>query len=188
MIEINKRAAIALMVVAFLAGVVFSTRGHAAGNAAAGKSVREQLVGEWSLVSRETTLADGKVVVDPALSATPKGVLIYDRAGHVAAQLSRQGRSLDLLANECADIAKIKGTNDTSQTVLGYDAYFGTYTLDEKEGVVTHHLESALFPADVGKDIKRWVSISGDMLTIKFKTTTREGAPVTRTLIWARMK
>src|SRR5207247_5982542 len=45
-----------------------------------------QLIGSWSLVSRQTTLADGKVVGDPGLSAVPKGILIYDRSGHVAAQ------------------------------------------------------------------------------------------------------
>src|SRR5260221_14768473 len=86
------------------------------------------------------------------------------------------------------DAQNVKGTNDTAQTILGYDAYFGTYTVDAKAGVVTHHLESALFPGDIGKDIKRNFSISGDTLTIRFHTTTAEGTPVIRTLVWARMK
>jgi hypothetical protein len=151
-------------------------------------SVREQLVGSWSLVSRETTLADGKAMADPGLSSTPTGVLIYDRSGHVAAQLSRRGRTVEMIPDECREAAQIKGTPDTAQTVLGYDAYFGTYTVNEAEGTVVHHLESALFPGDIGKDIKRFFSIAGDTLTIKFHTTTREGIPVTRTLVWARMK
>ena len=84
----------------------------------------DQLIGSWSLVSRQTTLADGKVVGDPGLSAVPKGILIYDRSGHVAAQLSRPGRTVEMLASECADAEKVKGTGDTAQTILGYDAYF----------------------------------------------------------------
>jgi hypothetical protein len=127
--------------------------------------VTEQLVGGWSLVSRVTTSADGKVLTDVGLSATPKGILIYDRAGHVA--------TVEMLADECREAQKVKGTNDTAQTILGYDAYFGTYTVNQKEGIVTHHLESALFPGDIGKSIVRRFAISGDTLTIKFNTTLR---------------
>ena len=53
---------------------------------------------------------------------------------------------------------------------------------------MTHHLEGALFPGDVGKNITRRFSISGDTLTISFNTTQRDGTPVTRTLRWVRMK
>ena len=150
--------------------------------------VREQLVGSWSLVSRVSTLSNGEVLPDRGLAATPKGLLIYDRTGHVAAQLSRQGRTVEMIGEECREATKIRGTNDTAQTVLGYDAYFGTFTVNEKEGFVVHHLESALFPGDVGKEIKRNLTISGDTLTIKFNTTTGDGTPVTRTLVWERMK
>jgi hypothetical protein len=148
----------------------------------------EQLAGGWRLVSRLTTRPDGRVLVDPGLSPTPSGILIYDRSGHVAAQLSRPGRTVDMLTDECLAAQKIKGTNDTAQTILGYDAYFGTYTVDEEAGVVTHHLESALFPGDIGKSIKRNFVVSGDTLTIKFHTTLADGTPVERTLVWARMK
>jgi Lipocalin-like domain len=148
----------------------------------------DQIVGGWRLVSRVTTTSDGRVVADAGLSATPSGVLIYDHAGHVAAQLSRPGRTVEMLESECRDAQNVKGTNDTSQTILGYDAYFGTYTVDAGNGIVTHHLESALFPGDIGKDIKRRFSISGDLLTIKFDTTQRDGTPIVRTLLWSRMK
>jgi hypothetical protein len=148
----------------------------------------DQLVGGWSLVSRVTTTSEGKALSDPGLSTTPRGVLIYDRLGHIAAQLSRPGRTVEMLGDECREAERVKGTNDTAQTILGYDAYFGTYTVNAKEHVVTHHLESALFPGDIGKDIKREFEIAGDTLTIRFHTTLRDGTPVVRTLVWARMK
>jgi hypothetical protein len=116
------------------------------------------------------------------------GILIYDQSGHVAAQLSRRDRTVAMLPEECQAAIATKGTPDTAQTILGYDAYFGTYKIDEHAGTVTHHLEAALFPGDVGKDIQRRFTISGDQLTIKFDTTTHDGVKVTRTLIWERMK
>jgi hypothetical protein len=183
-----RKAAFVLTCVLALTGVIARARTDIFAVASSRPDVREQLVGSWNLVSRVSTLANGDALPDRGLAATPKGVLIYDRTGHVTAQLSRQGRTVEMIPEECREAAKIRGTNDTAQTVLGYDAYFGTFTVNEKEGVVTHHLEMALFPGDVGKDIRRNFSISGDKLTIKFNTTTSDGTPVTRTLVWERMK
>lgn len=151
-------------------------------------SVRAQLIGSWLLVSRQSRRANGEVEADAGLSTTPIGILIYDQSGHVAAQLSRRDRTLAILAGECQAAITTKGTPDTAQTILGYDAYFGTYKVNENEGTVIHHLEAALFPGDIGKDIERHFTISGDQLTITFNTTTHEGVKVTRTLIWQRMK
>jgi hypothetical protein len=182
-----KKQVISFALAAVFVLVGFAARSGANAFASAHPDVREQLVGSWSLASRVSTLANGEVLPDRGLSTTPKGLLIYDRTGHVAAQLSRQGRTVEMIGEECQE-AEIRGTNDTAQTVLGYDAYFGTFTVNEKEGFVVHHLESALFPGDVGKDIRRNFTISGDKLTIKFSTTTSDGTPVTRTLLWERMK
>ena len=154
----------------------------------AATAVSAQLVGGWSLQSRVTTTAAGQVLVDPGLSKLPQGILIYDAYGHVAAQLSRPGRTVEMLGDECRKAMEVKGTNDTAQTILGYDAYFGSYTVDEKRGIVTHKLDSALFPGDIGKSIIRHFTIAGDVLTIRFATTLGDGTPVTRTLVWSRMK
>ena len=137
-------------------------------------SVRAQLIGSWRLVSRESRRENGQVEIDQGLSKLPLGVLIYDQSGHVAAQLSRRDRTVSIFNEECSAAAETKGTQDTAQTVLGYDAYFGTYTLNEEEGIVTHHLEAAIWPGDIGKNIDRHFNISGDQLAIVFKTTTRE--------------
>ncbi len=182
-----KKKTTAFVMVAVFAFAGFAARSGVNASVSASPDVREQLVGSWSLVSRVSTLTSGEVLPDRGLAATPKGLLIYDRTGHVAAQLSRQGRTVEMIAEECNEAAKVRGTNNT-QTVLGYDAYFGTFTVNEKEGFVVHHVESALFPGDVGKDIKRNFVISGDKLTIKFNTTTADGTPVTRTVVWERMK
>jgi hypothetical protein len=177
-----------MVATAILSALLPAPMSAANADAVTPSGVVDQLVGGWSLVSRVTTSADGKLLPDAGLSATPRGVLIYDRYGHVAAQLSRPGRTVEMLGDECREAGKVKGTNDTAQTILGYDAYFGTYTVDTNAGIVTHHLDSALFPGDVGKDIKRQFTIFGNTLTIKFHTTLRDGTPVVRTLVWTRMK
>jgi Lipocalin-like domain len=153
-----------------------------------GTSISAQLIGSWRLVSRQSKRANGELQADAGLSAVPLGVLIYDQSGHVAAQLSRRDRTVAIVGEECEAARAIKGTPDTAQTLFGYDAYFGTYKTDERDGIVTHHLEAAIWPGDIGKDIDRHFTISGDHLTITVKTTTREGVKVTRTLIWERMK
>jgi hypothetical protein len=187
---VKKRTILAFLMLVGAAYIAVGSLSHASDNVASAikHGVAAQLVGGWSLQSRVTTADDGKVLTDPGLSATPRGVLIYDAYGHVAAQLSRPGRSVDVLADECQKAINIKGTSDTTQTVLGYDAYFGTYTLDQAQGIVTHHLDSALYPGDIGKSIARHFAIIGDVLTIKFSTTLNDGTPVTRTLIWSRLK
>ena len=156
--------------------------------AASTSSIRAQLVGTWHLVSRQSKRENGELEPDPGLSTVPLGILIYDQSGHVAAQLSRRDRTVAMIGEECQAATAIKGTPDNSQTILGYDAYFGTYRINERDRIITHHLEAALWPGDVGKDIDRRFTISGDQLTITFNTTTRDGVKVIRTVIWERMR
>ena len=108
------------------------------------------LVGTWKLVSRVVTSEDGTAVQDPGLGKTPSGYLIYDSSGHVAAQLMRPDRPI---AIDCGTLGPAPSHN--SQSVNGYDAYFGTYAIDETKHTVTHHLEGALSAADVGKNLVR---------------------------------
>ena len=52
---------------------------------------------------------------------------------------------------------------------------------------MTHHLGSAWFPVDIGHDIERSFKLGGDRLTLSFDTTTQEGAPTARSLVWERL-
>lgn len=183
------RIELTLLAVAFLVLSTMANPQKAAVKPTTTKTcVRTQLIGSWRLVARQSRRANGELEPDPGLSTIPLGILIYDQSGHVAAQLSRRDRTVAIIGEECQTAATTKGTPDNSQTILGYDAYFGTYKIDEQAGIVTHHLEAALFPEDIGKDIGRHFTISGDKLTISFNTITRDGVKVTRTVIWERMK
>src|SRR6188472_2445722 len=108
------------------------------------RSVSSRIVGTWELMTRTVTRADGSKIVDPVLGEKPVGRLIYDASGAMSLQMMRPGRK-----------TAIATPADANQRVtLGYDSYFGRYTVDEKAGTVTHHVEASLFPEDVGDD---WV-------------------------------
>jgi hypothetical protein len=87
---------------------------------------RGQLVGAWRLISRVVSWEDGTPVQDPDLGATPRGYLIYDLSGHMAVQIMRLDRPT---AIDCGTLST--APPDNSQSVNGYDAYFGTYSIDE---------------------------------------------------------
>jgi hypothetical protein len=140
----------------------------------------EQLPGTWELVSRVDATASGERRVEPSLGEDPFAILIYDRAGHFAAQFMKRDR-----ATAVAD-APAGGSNN-SRAVGGYDAYFGTYTVDDARGTVTQRLIGALSSEHVGAVLTRAMTVDGDALTIQLQTTSARGETVTRTLRWKRV-
>jgi hypothetical protein len=140
-----------------------------------------QLVGTWRLISRVVRLEDGTAVQDPGLGKTPSGNLTYDSSGHMAAQLMRLDRPR---AIDCG--TPVPASSENSQSVNGYDAYFGTYKVDQTSHTVTHHLEGALAAADVGKNLVREFQVSGDKLTIIVRTNSPKEKQI-RTLTWERV-
>jgi hypothetical protein len=139
-----------------------------------------QLVGTWRLVSREDRTAAGERRIDQGLGADPLALLVYDADGNFTAQFMKRDRSNDVIAATAA-----AGMNN-SAAVNGYDAYFGTYKVDEASGSVTQLLQGALSPGDVGKIVTREMRVEEGRLIIELATTSGDGEPVTRTLIWLR--
>ncbi len=139
------------------------------------------MVGTWRLISRAVRLEDGTAIQDPGLGKTPTGYLIYDSSGHMAVQLMRLDRPTTI---DCGTSSL--APSDNSQSVNGYDAYFGRYTIDENSHTVTHHLEGGLAAADVGKNLVREFRVSGDKLTIIARTNSPKEKQI-RTLTWERV-
>jgi hypothetical protein len=48
-----------------------------------------------------------------------------------------------------------------------YSSYFGTFTVNEAEGFLTHHLEGSLNTLGAGSDYKRFYTFSGNRLTLQ---------------------
>jgi len=138
------------------------------------------LPGTWKLLSRIDVTATGERRPEPSLGEDPLALLIYDRGGHFAAQFMRRDRSVDVPDGP-------SGAKNNSRAQGGYDAYFGTYTIDDEQGTVTQHLLGALARENVGVVLTRAMQVHGDSLVIRLETTTSDGTAVTRTLTWQRV-
>lgn len=137
-------------------------------------------VGVWWLLSREDRAKDGSIRIDPTLGPDAKGILTYAN-GRFAAQFMKRDRT------DTIDVdARSTGQNNTA-AVGGYDAYFGTYSVDDSSGEVLHRLEGALTSENVGIEVSRTLTVEGGRLVIDLETTTLDGEPVTRTLTWERV-
>ena len=144
--------------------------------------VRERIAGAWQLESRTVKQANGAPQLDPVLGQQPVGRLFYDASGHMMLQMMRQGRAQAISVPSHPPDAK------NPRIVLGYDAYFGTFTVNEADGTITHHVEGSLFPEDLGKDFRRSYQLEGDNFTLSFTSKSPDGLELTRTLRFRRSK
>jgi lipocalin-like protein len=139
-----------------------------------------RLPGTWLLESRIDVTLAGERHPDPLLGEDPVALLIYDRAGHFAAQFMKRDRSSPMPTGPA-------GAMNNTQAQGGYDAYFGTYRVDDAKGTVTQSLLGSLSPANVGMVLSRAMEVVGDRLLIKLETTAADGTPVVRSLTWRRL-
>ena len=158
-----------------------SLAGGGSSRAPQAPTAAQRLVGAWQLTTRTVRRSDGTTLTDPVLGAQPLGRLFYDASGVMMLQMMRQGRS--------AAIGTTANPRDAAnaRVVLGYDAYFGRYSVDERAGTITHHVEGSLFPEDLGDDFVRPFTLDGDTLTLRF-TSTADGGDITRTLVFTRSR
>jgi|SRR5678815_2251629 hypothetical protein len=138
------------------------------------------LPGTWQLQSRVDVTASGERRPEPSLGEDPVALLIYDRSGHFAAQFMRRDRSVMIPDGP-------GGAKNNSRAQGGYDAYFGTYTIDDERATVTQTLLAALSAENVGHVLTRAMEVRDDTLVIRLETTAADGTEVTRTLTWQRV-
>lgn len=138
------------------------------------------LPGTWALLSRIDVTDAGVERAEPSLGADPVALLIYDRAGHFSAQFMKRDRT------EAGVSRATEGGANNSRAVNGYDAYFGTYSVDDAKGTVTQRLLGSLTADNVGLVLSRKMTVDGDRLIIRLRTSV-DGEPVDRTLTWRRI-
>ena len=143
-----------------------------------GDSLRMKLRGSWELLSRIDRAQNGEQRMEPSLGSDPIAFLVFDGAGRFAAQFMKRDRTR---------IEDVPAARNNTRAQDGYDAYFGTFEVDEEAGLVKTHLVAALSRDHVGKTLARRMTVEGDTLTIELDTATPAGEPVKRTLTWRRV-
>jgi len=115
-------------------------------------SVKEKLVGAWRLAWEDEQGTDGKMkhIVDH------KGTIVYTRDGHMSVQIMLPN------TNAPRDV-----DNPVKYDQGGYEAYYGTYEVNEEAHTVTHHVQGSLVRALVGKDLTRVYQFSDGQLILK---------------------
>ena len=136
--------------------------------------------GVWKLKSREDVDDTGQIHTDPFFGRDPLGILCFGPS-HFAAQFMKRDR-----ARPENVPPPIEGKNNTA-AVNGYDAYFGTYSVDESAGTLTTYLEGSISPTNVGNVYVRNVRVVGDELIVQLPTTAADGTAVTRTNTFSRI-
>ena len=142
---------------------------------------KEQFVGVWELISAEWTRSDGKV--NYLFGPDPVGRLVYTKNGHMFATVMRRHRT------PFASGDARQGTPEEIKTAYeGFIFYYGTYEVDNEEGVVIHHVEHSSFPNWDGGDQRRFFEFLGERLKLWHDPILIEGVEITGTLIWERIE
>ena len=140
------------------------------------KTIKDQLVGTWTLVSWELTRADGSRF--QRFGANPKGVNTFDANGNFSLIIMRpdlpkiSGDPMKVTAEEGLAIAR------------GAIAYFGTYTVNEGDKTLSLKIDATTLVNQLGMEQKRSISSIGpDEMKYSY-VTNAAGSKIE--LVWKR--
>lgn len=141
---------------------------------------RAQFVGNWELVRRERITADGELLPlpDPPSpgAAGEVGFIMYDPAGYMG---------VVIMPPERPPYADDSPTGEEAAGALGtYTSYFGTFTVNEAEGYLTHHLQGNVRPPDAANNNQRFYEFSGDQLILM---PPPDDSGIKRRIVWRRV-
>ena len=150
----KQNVAILVILISFFLCVIFKVYNANAQTPPTGEDAK-RLFGLWRLVSITTN--DGKI--EPTRGVNPKGLIYYASSGHMIVQISPDRER------------KLAGPKPTGEEALaalvGYTAYFGTYTIDEKARIVKHNQWGTVQPGPVEARDRTYEFAPGDRLILK---------------------
>ena len=130
----------------------------------------KSVVGMWRLVS---IVQDGGQA--PNRGARPTGLIVYDASGQMSVQIMPDRIRPKFASTEPTP-------EEAKEALRGYTAYFGTYSVDQRAGTVTHHRQGSVNPGDIGGDlVRRFEFASNNRIVL----TPLENP--TRRLTWERV-
>lgn len=145
------------------------------------QSVKDLMVGTWSLLLDDGITADGTHV--PNFGPNPEGRLIFTADGHYAMEIFRSGRAPFASKNRLSGTAE-----ENKATVQGANAHFGTYAIDEASKTITFRVAGSSFPNADGTALKRTITaITPDVMTYTNPAPGAAGA-VRGEVAWRKLR
>jgi hypothetical protein len=147
--------------------------------AAGAQSIKDQIVGAWTIVSALDIHPDGRK--DSRWGSEPKGIFIFDKSGHFAFFLTRS--DLPKIAAGRSD----QGTEDEYKAIMkGLGANFGTYTVNEADKTIVTKVAGGSYPNLIGREQKRIImTLNADELKYTNAATT---TGVRAESLWKRIR
>jgi len=144
----TERALCAAVAAVWIAGGLGAAQGPPPGKA--------DLVGAWTLAAEDRRDEADTVI---ATTAAPRGLLVYDAAGHVMMVATRGGRPANRAAQATPEEALA-----TFNSVAGF---FGTYEVvaGESASRIVHRVQGGLNPNRMGADETVTFTMAGDRMT-----------------------
>jgi hypothetical protein len=119
--------------------------------------IGSRLIGTWKLLSLERKTKQGDV--SKPFGGDLIGRLMYDKAGRMSAQWMRRDRTVS------PETSVLSTTPEAAREMLnGFDAYFGTFDVDESTRTVIHQVQGCVNPNVIGTDRRRVYKFSGNQL------------------------
>ena len=141
----------------------------------------ECFTGTWRLLACEGLWSDGRVTYP--YGKEPGGLLMYDGRGSFSGQIMGRERPEFTTGN------LLKGSDAEVRAAFeGYVAYYGSYTVDETQGLMIHQVEGSFFPNWIGERQVRKFEFTSDG-RLKLSTLPIKGAraDLTVVLLWEQV-
>ena len=117
-------------------------------------------IGGWQLALWTTFHKDG--TEDYPFGRDAVGQIMYTADGHMSCHLMQADRP----PLDAPSIYQV--TNEAlGQAMRAYSGYFGTFTIDAAQGVITHHVAGAWYPNWTGMDQPRRFAFIDDRLFLE---------------------
>jgi Lipocalin-like domain len=168
----NRRHTLVLSAIMILGATLLPATGFAQTS-----TLKDRLVGAWTLVSEVDVQSDGRRI--EGFGPKPLGTYMFDAGGHFVQMLLRA--DLPKYAN------RLQGTPEQEKAVAqGLVAYYGTYTVNEADKVILVHIVGGSFAMLSGTDGKRIItSLTSDEMKL---TNPANSTGTSAETVWTRAK
>ena len=107
------------------------------------------------------------------------GRIQYDENWYMSIQLMEVDRPL-------LDLDTVS-LEDMKKAYVDYTAYYGRYSIDEKNATVTHHVEGSWYKKWMNEDLVRHYKFEGNTLELNTTPEEEKGTMIIWRLIWEKI-